>query len=111
MSRPSSLICDLKLTSFQTKSPLPEAVLSPHQRSRYLACMAQEVGSLRKRFRQEIADACLTLDPGIKINIHSAISGYTVPGPKVIAEGTSVTPGNAVCSKKKIRGANDIFGF
>ena len=48
-------------------------------------------------------------DPGIKINIHSAITGYTVPGPKVIAEGTTVTPGNPVCAAKKIRGVNDIF--
>ncbi|KAL1595109.1 hypothetical protein SLS60_009796 [Paraconiothyrium brasiliense] len=50
-------------------------------------------------------------DPGIKINIHSAITGYTVPGPKVIAEGTTDTPGNPVCAKKMIRGASDIFTF
>jgi cellulase len=49
------------------------------------------------------------LDPGIKINIHSAITSYTVPGPKVIAEGTTVTAGNAVCAKNTIRGANSIF--
>ncbi|KAK7187326.1 hypothetical protein DPSP01_002459 [Paraphaeosphaeria sporulosa] len=50
-------------------------------------------------------------DPGIKINIHSAITGYTVPGPKVIAEGTAVTPGNPVCAAKSIRGANNVFTF
>jgi cellulase len=50
-------------------------------------------------------------DPGIKINIHSAISGYTIPGPKVITDGTSVTPGGSVCKKNMIRGANDIFSF
>ncbi|KAF2691877.1 lytic polysaccharide monooxygenase [Lentithecium fluviatile CBS 122367] len=50
-------------------------------------------------------------DPGIKINIHSAISGYTIPGPKVIPEGQMVTPGGTVCKKNMIRGANDIFDF
>lgn len=53
----------------------------------------------------------LLADPGIKINIHAAISGYTVPGPKVIAQGTTVTPGNPVCAKNVIRGVNSIFGF
>lgn len=51
------------------------------------------------------------LDPGIKINIHSAIKGYTVPGPAVIAEGTTVTPGKAVCATKRMRGENAVFGL
>lgn len=51
-------------------------------------------------------------DPGIKINIHSAITGYKIPGPAVIAEGKSVTPGGKVCANTKmIRGTNDIFDF
>lgn len=53
----------------------------------------------------------LLADPGIKINIHAAISGYTVPGPKVIAQGTTVTPGNPVCAKSLIRGANSLYGL
>lgn len=50
-------------------------------------------------------------DPGILINIHAAISKYTVPGPAVIASGTTVTAGKAVCpaSSKMIRGVNDLF--
>jgi cellulase len=50
-------------------------------------------------------------DPGIKINIHAAISSYTIPGPKVIPEGTVATPGGTVCKKNMIRGANDMFSF
>ncbi|KAF2105505.1 glycosyl hydrolase family 61-domain-containing protein [Lophiotrema nucula] len=54
-------------------------------------------------------------DPGIKINIHAAISGYTVPGPAVYAGGKTQTPGTtAVCANKgskMIRGSNDLFDF
>jgi cellulase len=47
------------------------------------------------------------------VNIHAAVSKYTVPGPAVIAEGTTVVPGNAVCPKaaKMIRGMNDVFDY
>jgi cellulase len=49
-------------------------------------------------------------DAGILINIHAAVSKYVAPGPAVIAEGTTVTPGKAVCPKtNKIRGMNDMF--
>lgn len=49
-------------------------------------------------------------DPGIQINIHAAMSSYTIPGPAVIAGGTTVIPGGAVCAKaNKIRGMNDLF--
>ncbi|KAF2205885.1 hypothetical protein GQ43DRAFT_355144, partial [Delitschia confertaspora ATCC 74209] len=34
-------------------------------------------------------------DPGIKINIHAAVSNYVVPGPPVYAGGTTVTAGSA----------------
>lgn len=50
-------------------------------------------------------------DPGIKINIHSAVTGYKVPGPAVIEGGTTVTPGGTVCKKNMVRGANDIFWY
>jgi len=52
-------------------------------------------------------------DPGIKINIHAAVSSYKVPGPAVVAEGTTVTPGGKVCAKAKmaLRGTNDLFDF
>jgi cellulase len=46
------------------------------------------------------------------VNIHSAVSKYVAPGPAVIAGGTTVTPGAAVCSKaaaKMVRGMNDMF--
>jgi cellulase len=50
-------------------------------------------------------------DPEILINIHAAVSKYTVPGPAVISQGQTVVPGNAVCSKSKmIRGFNNIVG-
>jgi cellulase len=46
------------------------------------------------------------------INIHAAVSKYVVPGPAVIAGGTTVTPGQAVCPKAKmIRGTNDLFDY
>jgi cellulase len=52
-------------------------------------------------------------DPGIMINIHAAVSKYVVPGPAVISEGTTVTPGNAVCPKaaNMIRGMNNVFDY
>jgi cellulase len=52
-------------------------------------------------------------DPGILINIHATMSSYVVPGPAVITEGTTVTPGKAVCPKsvKMIRGMNDVFDY
>jgi cellulase len=53
-------------------------------------------------------------DAGIQINIHAAVSKYVVPGPAVISEGTTVTPGNIVCPKaapKMIRGANGVFDY
>lgn len=52
-------------------------------------------------------------DAGIMVNIHAAVSKYTVPGPAVIAQGTTVVPGNAVCPKaaKMIRGMNDVFDY
>jgi lytic cellulose monooxygenase (C1-hydroxylating) len=54
-------------------------------------------------------------DPGIKINIHAAVSSYKIPGPAVIAGGTNRTPGTgAVCANKGsklIRGTTDIFDF
>ncbi|KAH7078521.1 glycoside hydrolase [Paraphoma chrysanthemicola] len=51
-------------------------------------------------------------DPGIQINIHAAISKYVVPGPAVIAGGTTVTPGNPTCKNAKmIRGMNGIFEY
>ncbi|KAF2741458.1 hypothetical protein EJ04DRAFT_480857 [Polyplosphaeria fusca] len=52
-------------------------------------------------------------DAGIKINIHAAVSSYKIPGPAVIAGGTTRTPGTgAVCANKKlIRGMNDLFDF
>jgi len=37
------------------------------------------------------------------------VSSYKIPGPKVIDEGTTVTPGGTVCKKNKIRGSNVIF--
>lgn len=50
-------------------------------------------------------------DPGIMVNIHSAVSSYVAPGPAVISSGTTVKPGSAVCPKaaKMIRGMNDMF--
>jgi cellulase len=47
------------------------------------------------------------------INIHATMSSYVVPGPAVITEGTTVTPGKAVCPKstKMIRGMNDVFDY
>jgi lytic cellulose monooxygenase (C1-hydroxylating) len=50
-------------------------------------------------------------DPGILIDIHSALKSYTVPGPAVIQGGTTVIPGKGkVCkSMKMIRGLNSIF--
>lgn len=50
-------------------------------------------------------------DPGLQINIHAAVSKYIAPGPAVIAGGTTVTSGNAVCPKaaNAIRGTNDVF--
>lgn len=49
-------------------------------------------------------------DPGILINIHSAITSYTIPGPAVIAGGTSKTPNTgAVCAKAKMMRGADIF--
>jgi len=51
-------------------------------------------------------------DPGILVNIHAALSSYTAPGPAVITEGTTVTPGAPVCPKAAkfiLRGMNDIF--
>jgi cellulase len=52
-------------------------------------------------------------DPGILINIHATMSKYVAPGPAVISEGTTVTPGNPVCPKaaKMIRGMNDVFDY
>lgn len=53
-------------------------------------------------------------DAGIQVNIHAPMTKYTVPGPAVIAGGTTVTPGAAVCPKaaaKMIRGVNDMFDF
>lgn len=53
-------------------------------------------------------------DAGIQINIHAAVSNYVIPGPAVISEGTTVTPGNIVCPKaasKMIRGSNDVFEY
>lgn len=53
-------------------------------------------------------------DAGIQVNIHAAVSKYVVPGPAVISEGTTVTPGNIVCPKaasKMIRGSNDVFEY
>jgi lytic cellulose monooxygenase (C1-hydroxylating) len=44
------------------------------------------------------------------VNIHATMSSYVAPGPAVIAEGTTVVPGKAVCPKSKmIRGMNNVF--
>lgn len=51
-------------------------------------------------------------DAGIKIDIHSAVKSYTIPGPAVIAGGQTVVPGGSVCKKaNKLRGTNDIFAY
>lgn len=52
-------------------------------------------------------------DPGLQINIHAAVSKYVVPGPAVIAGGTTRTPNTgAVCTNpKRIRGTNDLFDY
>ncbi|ORY11490.1 glycoside hydrolase [Clohesyomyces aquaticus] len=43
-------------------------------------------------------------DPGIKVNIHAALSTYTVPGPAVYSGGMTVAAGKAVCKNKSVRG-------
>ncbi|KAH7127034.1 glycoside hydrolase [Dendryphion nanum] len=51
-------------------------------------------------------------DPGIQINIHAAVSKYTVPGPPVVAGGTTKVPGQgASCAKAVIRGMNNVFDY
>jgi cellulase len=41
------------------------------------------------------------------------MSKYVVPGPAVIAEGTTIIPGKTVCPKgaNMIRGMNDVFDY
>jgi cellulase len=53
-------------------------------------------------------------DPGIKVNIHAAVSSYVVPGPAVYAGGTTKVAGvGASCankgSKMVLRGTNDVW--
>ncbi|KAF2477279.1 glycoside hydrolase [Lindgomyces ingoldianus] len=50
-------------------------------------------------------------DPGIKVNIHAAVSSYVVPGPEVYSGGTKVTAGSYVCKNKKLRGLNNPLEF
>jgi cellulase len=48
-------------------------------------------------------------DPGILVNIHSQMSGYTVPGPAVYSGGTTKTPGSgcsgceSTCAARRFR--------
>jgi lytic cellulose monooxygenase (C1-hydroxylating) len=48
-------------------------------------------------------------DPGIQVNIHAQMTGYTIPGPALYSGGTSKTPGSAcvgceaTCAPRRFR--------
>ncbi len=54
-------------------------------------------------------------DPGILVNIHAALKGYTVPGPAVIAGGTTKVAGSGCdgcaksCTASSAKAGRDIF--
>ncbi|OAL56991.1 hypothetical protein IQ07DRAFT_24827 [Pyrenochaeta sp. DS3sAY3a] len=81
----------------------------------YMSCYQMTVtgGGTNSPATVKFPGAYKASDPGLQINIHAAVAKYVVPGPAVIAGGTTRTPNTgAVCANpKKIRGTNDLFDF
>lgn len=101
--------CELNLLSCTTaQMPISSGYLHCGQSSNLLIDQLTVTGGGNANpATVKFPGAYKSADPGIRINIHSTVSSYVVPGPPVVAGGTTKVPGiGASCKNMQPRGLN-----